>query len=427
MTRFLVLLSFPLLISTALLGEESIGDINKKISNTKNTINKQKKAQKKIKANINVLASQIIKARKKLRRLSKNQKTLELEIKILSRDSRDKQKEIKNLESLKEKLVKTRQKTEIKLIDLMAKNLSKTLILDKMEETSANDIIKKEIFKKVKEFSNQEIKKLKTDFLNTQNKVASLENRIEKISKSLNTLIDKKEKVAKLKNEERQVLASLSKKQNRYSKKLADIISRKKRSRDLLAQLGIIKSNALKKVQAAEERDRLARASKNRRNVKQSNTKVRKHGSSYLAVGKNHYRGRKVKPPIDDKSAFKVTKKFGPFVDPIYDIKIHNDYVTLRADKENSVIRNVLNGKVVFADTLPMLGKVVIVDHKNGIHTIYRKLNQISPNVRVKNRIKQREAIGRIDRDLEFEVTKDSIPINPLELIRVPKRYISSL
>ena len=185
--NLLVLVIISLLFSTASFSEENIRDINKKISNTKSTINKQQKAQKKIKANINVLANQIIQARKKLKRLSKNQKTLEMEIKILSRDSRSKQKEIKDLELLKEKLVKSRQNTEIKLIDLMTQNISKTLILDKMKETSAEDIMKKEIFGKIKDFSNKEIEKLKTDFLKTQTKVTSLESRIKTISKSLNS------------------------------------------------------------------------------------------------------------------------------------------------------------------------------------------------------------------------------------------------
>ncbi len=417
-----------LLFFAATLSAETLSEINKKINTTEKTIKKQDKTQKKIKDSIDDLARQIIKARSKLKVLAKNQKKLEDDIVVLSKDSTSKQKEIKDLEIEKEKLVKEQQTVEIKLIDLLSSNISKTMILEKMQESGTKDVIKKEIFKKVREQTAEEINKIKLDFIFKQQKVTELENRIKVISRSLNSLIDKREKVEKLKQEQNVLVASLSRKQDRYSKKLSDIINKKQETRQFLAKLGIIKEQELKKVQEKERQERLARADRERlRNTKSSDTKVRQIGSSYLAVGKNHYRGKKVKPPIDDQHNFAVTKQFGPFVDPIYDIKIHNDYVTLRSEDENSVIRNVLDGKVVFADNLPMLGKVVIIRHNNGIHTIYRKLNQISPNVNVKSKIKEREAIGRIDRELEFEVTKDNIPINPLELISVPKKYISSL
>lgn len=421
---------FLALISNSLLSakEESISTINKKISTTEKNLKKQSNKQKKIKKTINQLAKNIIKARKELKGLERDQKRLEREITHLSKDSAAKQKEVKSLEKEKNLLVKERQNTEIRLIELLTKNISKSLVLDKLENVTTEDIIRREIFSKLKEQTNKEIKKLKDDFLVAHRRVEKLGNKIDYLSRSLKDLNKKRARVAQLKTKSKRALAALNKKQDRYSNKLADIISRKKKSRDLLANLGIIKSKALKKVQAREERDRLARVKKQKyRNTKRSNTKVKKHGSSYLAVGKNHYRGRKVKPPIDDKSTFTVTKKFGPFVDPIYDIKIHNDYVTLHSDNKDAVVRNVLNGKVVFADELPMLGKVVIIEHRNDMHTIYRKLNQISPNVRVKSKIRSREAIGRIEQDLEFEVTKDSIPINPLELIRVPRKYITAL
>lgn len=42
-----------------------------------------------------------------------------------------------------------------------------------------------------------------------------------------------------------------------------------------------------------------------------------------------------------------------------------------------------LDGKIVFAKDTSMLARVVIVEHDNGIHTIYAHLDKIAPNIKV--------------------------------------------
>ncbi|MDR2152848.1 MAG: peptidoglycan DD-metalloendopeptidase family protein [Helicobacteraceae bacterium] len=130
------------------------------------------------------------------------------------------------------------------------------------------------------------------------------------------------------------------------------------------------------------------------------------------------YDGKKVKAPLDSPP-IKLVKEFGPYTDPVYNIKIHNDSVTLRASSSDALVRNVLPGKVVFADNIKALGKVVIVEHQGNIHTIYRNLDSISPNIKVARSLKERESIGRVSDELVFEVTKDGLPINPLQLISI--------
>ena len=114
-----------------------------------------------------------------------------------------------------------------------------------------------------------------------------------------------------------------------------------------------------------------------------------------------------------------MVKKFGPYVDPVYGIKIFNESVTLQPLKKRAKVKNVLNGRVVFVKETPILGKVVIIEHKNNLHTIYAKMDKIAPMLKEGNKIKEGYIIGRVEKELMFEVTQKNRHIDPLELIRL--------
>jgi len=128
----------------------------------------------------------------------------------------------------------------------------------------------------------------------------------------------------------------------------------------------------------------------------------------------NFYVGSKTISPL--KNAF-VKRKFGNFIDPVYDIKIFNESVILSSNTQNAQVYNVLDGKVIFAKSTPVLDNVIIVENKNGIHTIYANLSQIAPTIKNGSVIKKGYSIGRVKSDLTFEVTQKNFHIDPLELI----------
>ncbi|MFV0482026.1 MAG: peptidoglycan DD-metalloendopeptidase family protein, partial [Campylobacteraceae bacterium] len=142
--------------------------------------------------------------------------------------------------------------------------------------------------------------------------------------------------------------------------------------------------------------------------------KIRQIGSSYQASKVKKYSGAKTIAPIDN---YTVIQKFGDYVDPVYNIKIFNEAVILRANNNNQEVKSVLDGKVVFAKETGMLKNVVIVENTNGIHTIFAGLTKIAPTIKVGSKIKKGYVVGRIDSDLTFEVTQKNFHINPLELI----------
>ena len=173
----------------------------------------------------------------------------------------------------------------------------------------------------------------------------------------------------------------------------------------------------MKQKESEAERKRrleaIRKASKNR-NINDKMT-VRQIGSSYQSSRVRKYKGEKTIAPLDK---FVVKRKFGTYIDPIYKMKIFNASVILKSKVKNAKVKNVLNGKVVYAKKTAVLDHVVIVENSRGIHTIYAHLNKIAPTIKVGKKIKKGYVIGRVNDELSFEVTQKSYHINPLELIR---------
>jgi len=143
--------------------------------------------------------------------------------------------------------------------------------------------------------------------------------------------------------------------------------------------------------------------------------KVKKHGNSYQSVKTKKYKGKKTIAPLD---SYTITKKYGTYTDPIYGIKIFNESISLKPRKLNAKVKTVFNGKVIYADKTAVLNNIVIVEHKNGLHTIYANLSQISPNIKKGKKIKRGYTIGRVKDELIFEVTQKSYHINPIRLFK---------
>ena len=183
------------------------------------------------------------------------------------------------------------------------------------------------------------------------------------------------------------------------------MLAQKRALSSTLARLNIIKSEETKK----------AKQVKTSRTKKSATAKVTKKGSSYQSVKSKKYRGKKTIAPL---SGYRLVKKFGPYTDPIYKIKIYNESVSLQPNQRNAKVKTVLNGKVILAKKTQLLDNVVIVKHANGLHTIYAHLDQIAPTVKKGKKVKKGSTIGRVDHELTFEVTQDSYHIDPMSLIR---------
>ena len=113
-----------------------------------------------------------------------------------------------------------------------------------------------------------------------------------------------------------------------------------------------------------------------------------------------------------------ITKPFGKYKDPEYDIEVFNESVTFEVPKEGAhPVLAVLDGKVFFAGKNKALGKVIILAHDDGAHTVYAGLNAIKPSVRVGAKVTKGATIGRVNKQLVFQVTQDGVFVDPLEIL----------
>jgi len=149
---------------------------------------------------------------------------------------------------------------------------------------------------------------------------------------------------------------------------------------------------------------------------KTKSVKVKQYSSSYSGTNVYKYRGAKTIAPL--KSS-KVIKRFGTFIDPIYKIKSHSDSLTLTSRSRDRRVFNVLNGEVSYIGKNSMLGKIIVIKHSNGLHTIYADLDKFSPFLKVGSKVKKGTVIGKVKRKLIFEATKNGKFINPIRLINL--------
>jgi murein DD-endopeptidase MepM/ murein hydrolase activator NlpD len=258
----------------------------------------------------------------------------------------------------------------------------------------------------------KEISNLTYEYEKINKRIELQNSQIKNIKKEIEDLKKKKSKLSSLKKSKEKSIKKLAIQKKEYKNRLYKIEKERDSLRATLNKLKILKE----KESEAERKKRLADLKEATKDINiNDKMTVRQIGSSYQRSRIKKYRGAKTIAPLD---SFIVKRKFGSYVDPIYKIKIFNEAVILQSKQKNAKVKNVLDGKVVYAKNTAVLDNVVIVENSRGIHTIYAHLNKIAPTIKVGKKIRKGYVIGRVDEELSFEVTQKSYHINPLELIR---------
>ena len=437
----LLLLSLPLLSATT---------TDKKIKKSETNLNKSVKEQKE-------MSGQLDKIAKNIKNANRDNKAVNKKLEVLSQKySQNKETYQASKKSLAEydqnlKAINQKIKEENKkFVEVLANQSSVIHAMNQSHDPTRESIVMQEAYRLLKKQNTKELAELKQQI--DRNKVQK--RKITKKRTSVKKKIDKMAKQRKeyevQKNTKKKLLKSLAADEGKYRQKLQKEMDKQNALRSALAELNILQKKEVeeerriaaeqkaamlaeeKRKQAERKEREQARAEARKKGKKvvyttKKTTKkatkvketpadrnVRKVGSSYKKDKIYAYRGGKTISPI---RGAKLVKKFGTYVDPIYKIKIFNESVTLRAPSSNAKVRNVLNGKVVFAGSSSMLGKVVVVSHSSKMHTIYAGLSKIAPTVRKGSKIKKGYVIGKVSRKLIFEATKNSKHINPMRLI----------
>lgn len=383
--------------------------IDEKIQNTSKQLNQTKQTYSTLNAKLEATASKIMQQRQIVDGQQEKLNTLVEELKSKENVYQTNKMTLKGLEAQQALLIKTQNEIEQRLVFAIARNTSISLLINDDRAKEVGSIITEEALKLHLKQIQQEIKDLNAIFVSNAERISGLSSQTTVLKQSISVIDQQKNRVLETKKANEKAIVQLEQEKNEYKKSLDKILNQQRSLQNTLASLNIIKQQALKPKKAPPPLVPQKPGSKPvPEDVKQA---VAQYSPSSVAA----YSGEHTIAPLD---GYVVTKRFGPYTDPIYGIKIFNDSVSLRPTEADAKVKTVLNGKVILAKPTAMLENVVIIEHDNGLHTIYAHLDKIAPTVEVGKRLKQGSIIGRVGRELMFQVTQRNAHIDPMQMIR---------
>ena len=405
-----------LLVFSYIFAEQSTKD---KIELTNKNIAVKKSEEKNLSKKIDELGVLIVKESAELKKTNAQIDEITGLVVNLSQKYKDEALELDELNKQTDELVKIKLELEKKITDLIVEDFSFNLIQDSDIKTH-EALISNEIFLSLSDVFRKDIANLIITHDKTSKTIDKKNKEISNLEKNLKEYNAKKEELSNAQKKQKKLVENLNKNKEDYIQKLINTQKQSEALASTLEELKIIddkeekakaKKIAQKNAQKQQPQPEILQRDKR---VEDIDKKVKLYGSSYKESRVKKYVGSKTISPL--KNAF-VKRKFGNFIDPVYDIKIFNESVILSSNTQNAQVYNVLDGKVIFAKSTPVLDNVIIVENKNGIHTIYANLSQIAPTIKNGSVIKKGYSIGRVKSDLTFEVTQKNFHIDPLELI----------
>ena len=386
-------------------------DIDAQIKNTSTKISSFSKTYSSINKKMAQNAKAILKQKKEILKQQKYLQELQAELGEKELVYKANTIQLSELKQKQKKLSKIQDKIEEELVFEIAQSVSISVILEEEYMVDSESLIEFEVLQSMLKASKEKANKLNQEFYKNSKDIDTLNIHASSLEVAISNIDTKRKKLLSTQKKKKKALKKLKIAKASYKKELKKILKKQDTLKKTLAKLNIIKIDEIKKAQEEAER-RKAFASKR---ISKKLPKVKRHGSSYQAVKTKRYTGPKTIAPL---TSYTITKKYGTYTDPIYGIKIFNESISLKPKKANAKVKTVFNGKVIYADKTAVLDNIVIIEHKNGVHTIYANLSQITPNIRKGKKIKKGYTIGRINDELIFEVTQKSYHINPIRLFQ---------
>lgn len=418
-------------------------DTKKEISKTISKISEKEKLENELNKKVEQIGNSVKMGLGEIDKTSKKLDELSNSINDLSKNAADKTQELKTLNAKNVSLLNMQKELEDKITDLISNEFSLEILQNSNEIATTESVMRGAIFDNLNSILNDDMAKILSEYGKIQSQILLHQTKIAQIETNLANLDSKKIEFEATKKRQIQNVENLEKDKERYIRQLEDIHAQQEALNKTLQDLKIIDDKQEREKAKAEEERRLAELEKKKEQKKQSpksqnikdekidfsedeepqikdervaniNKKIKQYGSSYQESRVAKYHGARTIAPLENAY---VKRKFGNYTDPVYNIKIFNESIVLGTKSDNSQVKNVLNGEVVFVNETAVLGKLIIVKHTGNIHTIYAHLSQIAPTIKVGSIIKKGYVIGRISGDLTFEVTQANHHINPLELI----------
>ncbi|MDY0321123.1 MAG: peptidoglycan DD-metalloendopeptidase family protein [Arcobacteraceae bacterium] len=412
----------------------NVKNIDEQINKNKDVLEESQNIESETNIKIQLLAKEIVVQNNELQRVSKDVNELE---KLISNDQHklsSAKEEIALLKKNADTLLQDKKNQEEAIVSTIINEFAISLGIQHSSNKTIEELIDKEMYSLLLENSLEEIKKLDVRYLQITQNQEENQKQIEKLQSFIDQNEKKRKELAVLLKKQEQNVASLELKHKEYQAQLKSIIDKQNELNSLLQKLNILKKEESKKEQekalaakkAEEDRQKrvqddksLAYAPQNNNGIKSTKLEnvdfqVKQIGSSVKGVETTRYKGAKTIPPL---SSYNVVKKFGKYHDPIYKIELFNDSITMTPKTVDTKVYSVLNGKVVYIKTSANSSdNTIIIEHANGLHTVYSNLEQISPTIEQNKLVKQGYAIGRVKDSLIFQAIINSAFINPVEL-----------
>jgi septal ring factor EnvC (AmiA/AmiB activator) len=383
--------------------------IDERIQKTSTQLTETKQTYTTLNAKLEATADKIMKQRQVVNSQQEHLNSLVTELQTKEGVYQSNKLTLNGLQTQQDNLVKTQNDIEQKLVFAIARNTSISLLINDDRAKEANAIITEEALKLHLKQINQEIKELNQIFGENALQISTLSSKTTVLKQSIAIIDKQKQTVIATKKENEQAIAQLEKDKNEYKRSLERILNQQKSLQNTLASLNIIKREEMKPKKAPPP------LLTQKPGSKPLPEETREAISQYQPSNTAAYVGERTIAPLD---GYVITKRFGPYTDPVYGIKIFNESVSLHPTDPDAKVKAILNGKVILAKPTAMLENVIIIEHDNGLHTIYAHLDKIAPTVVVGQRIKQGSVIGRVGRELMFQVTQRNAHIDPMQVIR---------
>lgn len=407
MIRLFIILS--LLFSISLAKSSVDSDIKK--ANKK--INSFSKNYTKLNKKMSITAKAILKQKKAILKDKKYLQMIKKELAKKEGNYSTNNKRLKTLSKAQSSLKAIQDSLEEKLLFTVSKSISLEIVIQEESAINEQSLIQLEVLKSMLKDSKRKVTKLNRDFYLTSKKMNRLNRKASVLEVDIANIDTKRKKLIFTQKKSEKALKKLKKSKIAYKKELKKLLKKQNALKKTLAKLNIVKID--KKSKAKVDKNRKKAFDSTNILADKNLPDVKKHGSSYQRVKTKRYKGKKTIAPF---SPYTITKRYGNYTDPIYGIKVFNESISLKPSKKNTKVKTVFNGRVIYADKTAVLNNIVIVEHKNGLHTIYANLSQIAPNIRKNKKIKKGYTIGRVSDELIFEVTQKSYHINPVRLFR---------
>lgn len=331
--------------------------------------------------------------------------------------------EMQTLEQTAEQITKQKTEQEARFAEIIVENFASSKAKDLENKRTKEDVVSGEIYSILGDVVKSEIVELDTqyDILN-QNKFQK-EVRIKEVKITLNENNSKKNNLAKLEKAQLDSIKKLEKKHIEYQNQLAKNQQTQQKLTSILKQLNILKAQEVvvkKEMPKSKKKsifeDMNASTKQQYKIVSPNiNVDVKKIGSSTGELKIARYLGAKTISPLKN---FTIVKRFGKYYDDVYNMEFFNESVTLAAKEQDSKVVSVLPGKVIYEKkNQSILDNVVIIQHPNGLHTVYSHLDKISPTISTGKYLESGYTIGRVSGNLVFQVTQNNAFIDPLDLI----------